>query len=265
MTAFWGLFKKELKVAFTTPVAYVVFFLFSLLASMLFWYQLRQYEALVQKTQHMSDPEMLAQLNFNDVILTELFVNVQIVFVFLVPILTMRVFAEERKQKTMELLMTSPITTTTIVGGKFLANSVLVLCLTGLLVIYPLILTMYGTTTLVGESVIDWPTTTLGMLGVLLCGLMFSALGFFFSSLTESQILSALLTFFSLLLLWFMGGASTNVPGIAGNVIAFLSPLNHISQFARGVLHVGDVSYYVSLTAVILFLCYRSVEGQRWG
>ena len=265
VTALVGIIKKELKIAFTTPVAYVVFFLFTLLSSLIFSNQLREYERMVQKSRHIEDPEVLAQLNFNDVILTEMFVNVQIVFIFLIPILTMRAFAEEKKQRTMELLMTTPITPVTVIVGKFAAILFILLCLCAILVVYPIILTMYGTTTLVGNSIIDWPTTGLGILGVFLCGAMFSAAGFAFSSLTENQVVAALLTFFLLLLLWFLGGASTNVYGWLGEVLSFISPLNHISNFAKGILHVGDTLYYVTFSFVFLFLSYRMVEGERWG
>jgi len=260
-----GIIKKELKISFTTPVAYVVFFLFTLLSSLIFSNQLREYERMVQKSRHIEDPEVLAQLNFNDVILTEMFINIQIIFIFLIPILTMRAFAEEKKQRTMELLMTTPITPLTVIIGKLLANLVILLCLCAILVVYPVILTMYGTTTLVGASIIDWPTTMLGLFGVFLCGAMFSSVGFAFSSLTENQVVAALLTFFLLLLLWFLGGAAANVYGWLGDVLTFVSPLNHISNFAKGVLHVGDTLYYVSLAVVFLFFSYRMVEGERWG
>ena len=265
MTALWGLIRKELKVSFTTPVAYVVFFLFSLLVSLMFWGQLREYERMVQKSRHIEDPEFLAQLNFNDIILAEVFVNVQIVFLFLVPILTMRLLAEEKKQRTMELLMTTPITPTTVIAGKFTAVLVLLCCLCAILLVYPIILTIFGTVSLVGATVIDWPTTTLGLFGIFLCGAMFASVGFAFSALTESQVVAALLTFFTLLLMWFLGGASTNVHGWLGDVLGFISPLNHLGNFAKGILSLSDVSYYLSVTVVFLFFTFRMVEAQRWG
>jgi ABC-2 type transport system permease protein len=265
MIALVGLIKKELKVAFTTPVAYVVFFLFTLLASLMFSNQLREYERMVQKSRHIEDPEVLAQLNFNDVILSEMFVNVQIIFIFLIPILTMRAFAEEKKQRTMELLMTTPITPITVIVGKYIATFIVLVCLAALLFTYPVILTAYGTISLVGESVIDWPTTILGISGVLLCGSMFAAAGFAFSALTENQVVAALLTFFLLLLLWFLGGAANNVHGWLGQVLGFASPLSHINSFARGLFNLGDALYYVSFTAVFLLVTYRMVEGERWG
>ena len=265
MTALMGMIRKELKVSFTTPVAYIVFFLFALLVSMLFWGQLREFERMVQKMRHISDPEMLAQLNFNDIILAEVFVNIQVVYIFLIPILTMRMLAEEKKQRTMELLMTTPITPATVLFGKYIAMLVILLCLCMLLMVYPIILTWYGTNSMVQVSVIDWRTTTLGIAGVFLSGMMFSALGFVFSSITENQIVSALLTFFTLLLLWFIGGTSMNIHGWLADVLTFLSPLSHVKNFAKGIFHVGDVAYYLSITGILLFLTHRMVEGQRWG
>jgi len=265
MTAFIGILKKELKVAFTTPVAYVVFFLFTLLASLMFWSQLREFERMIDKSRHIEDPELLAQLNFNDVILSPVFIAMQVIFMFLIPILTMRAFAEERKQRTMELLLTTPVTPLTVIAGKYLANLVIICCLCVLLVVYPVILTTFGSVSAVGASVVDWPTTLLGITGVLLCGGMFSAVGFAFSSITENQVVAALLTFFVLLLLWFLGQASSNVHGWLGDVLGFVSPVNHINDFAEGVLNVGDAIYYFSMGGVFLFFTYRMVEGQRWG
>lgn len=265
MTALLGMIRKELKVSFTTPVAYIVFFLFTLLVSMLFWGQLREFERMVQKMQHISDPEMLAQLNFNDVILAEVFVNIQVIFIFLIPILTMRLIAEEKKQRTMELLMTTPITSFTVIAGKYIAVLCILSCLCALLLIYPVILTVYGTNSMVQYSVIDWRTTIMGIGGVFLSGMMFSSLGFAFSSITENQIVSALLTFFTLLLLWFIGGTGMNIHGWLADVLTFLSPLSHVRNFAKGMFHVGDLAYYVSLTGLFLFLTHRMVEGQRWG
>jgi ABC-2 type transport system permease protein len=265
MTALLGIVRKELKVSFTTPVAYVVFFLFTLLVSMLFWGQLREFERMVQKMRHISDPEMLAQLNFNDVVLAEVFVNIQVIFIFLIPILTMKVIAEEKKQKTMELLMTTPISTATVLFGKYIAVIVILLCLCLLLLIYPVILSVYGTNAMVQMSVVDWRTTLMGIIGIFLSGMMFSSLGFVFSSVTENQIVSALLTFFSLLLLWFIGGTSINIHGWLADLLTYLSPLSHVKNFAKGVLDLGDVTYYFSVTGILLFLSHRMVEGQRWG
>jgi ABC-2 type transport system permease protein len=264
MTPFLGILRKELKIAFTTPIAYVVFFFFTLLSSLVFYDQLLEYEKQVQKSRHLEDAELLQLLNFNDIILTHLFVSVQLIFVFLIPILTMRMIAEERRHRTMELLMTTPISPWQVVAGKYLAYLAVLGCMCGLVTVYPVILSIFGTNTLVGVSVIDWPTTLLGILGVFLTGAMFGAVGFAFSSVTESQVVAALLTLFGLLLLWFVARVAEEAPGWLGETLVFISPLSHMASFARGILHLGDVLYYVTVGFFFLFFTHRMVEGQRW-
>jgi ABC-2 type transport system permease protein len=259
-----GILKKELKIAFTTPIAYVVFFAFTLWTSIVFYKGLLGYEEALQRSRHLEDDELLGMLNFNDFILSQLFANVQIVFVFLVPALTMRTFAEEKKQRTMELLMTTPIGPWQVLVGKFLGYLTVVACLCFVVAVYPMILTVFGTNTLVDASVIDWPTTLLGLGGVFLTGAMFGAIGFFFSGVTESQVVSALLTFFTLLVFWQLMGFAQEAPGWLGAALMYLTPFSHMTNFARGVLHLGDVVYYLSVSTFFVFLAQRVLEGQRW-
>jgi len=241
-----------------------VFFAFTLWTSIVFYKGLLSYEEALQRSRHLEDTELLGLLNFNDFILSQLFANVQIVFVFLVPALTMRTFAEEKKQRTMELLMTTPISPIHVLLGKYLAYVIVVASLCGIVAVYPVILTIFGTNTLVDASVIDWPTTLLGLAGVLLTGATFGAIGFFFSGVTESQVVAALLTFFTLLVLWQLVGFAQEAPGWLGEALMYMTPFAHMTNFARGVLHLGDVCYYSSVAVFFLFLSQRVLEGQRW-
>lgn len=264
MTAFWGLFKKELKVAYTTPVAYVVFFLFSMVSSLIFWLRLLEFERTAQRAKHMSDPTLVDLINFNDVIITYLFTTIEIVFVFVMPILTMRLIAEERRQKTLELLLTSPVRPWQIVAGKYAATCVSVLALCGLALVYPVILHVFGQSTLVAGSAIDWPATWLGLFGLFLAGAMFAAAGLFFSSVTENQIVAALIGLMSFLFLWFLGLAGEQAETGLGAVMIWLSPMTHLASFAKGVLSTADVGYFVSAVVLFLFLTHRTLEANRW-
>lgn len=264
MTALFGVIRKELKIAFTTPIAYVVFFFFTLLTSLLFYNQLIDYESRLQRARHFEDPELLAQLNFNDVILAYVFLNVQLIFVFLIPMLTMRAFSEEKRQRTMELWMTAPITPWQVVLGKYAAFLVVLVCLCGVLLVYPALLSVFGTSSLVGASVLDWPTTALGLLGIFVMGAMFGAVGMAFSTTTENQIVSALMSFFALLLLWFVARLGQDTGGLLGELLRYASPLTHVVRFIKGILHFGDLAYFLSVTWFFLFLTHRVVEGQRW-
>ena len=264
MTALAGIIKKELKIAFTTPVAYVVYFFFTVIASLLFWLLLLEFEASLQRFQHFEDPELVERLNFNDAILGVLYVNMQLFLMLLTPILTMRLVAEEKKHRTMELLMTSPIRPWHIAVGKFAAYLVLLLGLCSIMLVYPVLLTVFGSSSVVGASVVDWPTTFMGLVGLFLAGAMFGAIGFAFSTITENQVVAALVSILVLLVLWFLASAGAQTPGWLGDVFTFVSPVSHIGNFAEGVLHTGDVVYYLAFTAVFFLFAHRMIEGQRW-
>jgi ABC-2 type transport system permease protein len=264
VTALFGLLKKELKIAFTTPIAYVVFMAFAVLSSLLFWLRLMAFEELMQRYLHFSDPELLDRLNFNDVILSYLFINMQIIFLVAMPMLTMRLIAEERKQKTFELLLTSPIRPWQILIAKYAASLMLVASLCVLALVYPAILHVFGQSGLVDTSPVDWTSTLFGLLGLFLAGAGFAAVGLFFSSVTENQVVAALLTLLGLLLLWYLQGAGFKTAGWLGVTLVYMSPLSHIDSFALGVLDTADLVYYLSLCFFFLFLTHRMIEGRRW-
>jgi ABC-2 type transport system permease protein len=264
MIALIGIIKKELKISFTTPVAYVVFFFFTVIQSLLFWLLLIDFESSLQRFQHFEDPELVERLNFNDSILSVLYVNMQLFLMLLTPILTMRLIAEEKKHKTMELLMTSPIRPWQIAVGKYAAYLIMLVGLCSIGLVYPVLLTVYGSSSIVGSGIIDWNTTFMGLVGLFLAGAMFGAIGFAFSAVTENQVVAALVSILVLLVLWFLAQAGAQTQGWLGDVFTFVSPVSHIENFAQGVLDLGDVLYYVALTAVFFLFAHRMIEGQRW-
>jgi len=264
MTAFWGIIEKELKVAFTTPVAYIVFLMFSVVSGGFFLLYLQGYELAVQRARHFDDDQLYAQLNFTDLILTPMFAGVLFILLIAVPLLTMRSFAEERQQRSIELLLTSPVTSAQVVLAKFVALLVVVGCITAQLIVYPATLNHFGTTSMAGASVIDWSTTLLSMMGVFLAGGLCASIGMCISSLTNSQIQAAISTFGVLVLLWSLNGISGQIPGWLGDVARFLSPPAHFTNFNRGLLDLGDMVYFVGGTGFFLFFASRVFEGQRW-
>lgn len=160
--------------------------------------------------------------------------------------------------------MTSPIRSWQVIVGKYAAYLVVIACICGVILVYPLILSIYGTNSMVGFSVIDWPTSLLGIFGVFMAGAAFGAVGFFFSSLTDSQIVAALFSFFTALLSCLMMLIGQKFEGLLGNMIAFLSPVSHIGNFARGIFDLTDFVYFISVAVLFLALTTRMVEGQRW-
>tara|TARA_Y100001954_G_scaffold231937_1_gene282332 strand:- start:1287 stop:2087 length:801 start_codon:yes stop_codon:yes gene_type:complete len=265
MTAFWGLTIKELKCLWGSFSAWVVLFAFNLVVSILFWLRLLQYEKVVQNYEHYQDQVLLSRLNFDDVIIKYLFMNMAMVFLFVIPVMTMRAFAEEKRLKTYEWLRAQPIQSLVLLMAKFtgIYSFVVMLCLMGL--VYPLVLEAVGSTSLIQESVIDWAATVVGFLGVGLLGGLFVAIGIFFSACNENQLLSALMAFLFLLVIWFLKSAGSEVGGLAGPVLAYLSPLGHLDSFSRGTLRLEDLTYFTSTIFFFLWLSHKRLESDGWG
>tara|TARA_Y100001968_G_C19395498_1_gene738069 strand:- start:954 stop:1754 length:801 start_codon:yes stop_codon:yes gene_type:complete len=265
MIAFWGMLQKELKCLWGAFPAWVVLFAFNLVISILFWLRLLQYEKVVQNYEHYQDQVLMARLNFDDVIIKYLFMNMAMVLLFLVPVMTMRAFAEEKKLKTYEWLRAQPVPSVSLLLAKFASafSFVFVLCVMGL--IYPLVLESVGSTSLIQESVIDWPATGIGFFGIGMLGGLFVAIGIFFSAFNENQLLSALMAFLFLLIIWFLKSAGGEMGTPWGPLLAYLSPLGHLDSFSRGTLRFEDLVYFFSATFFFLWLTHKRLESDGWG
>jgi ABC-2 type transport system permease protein len=263
MSALVGLFKKELRVAFTTPLAWVVLFAFASLASLFFWLQLTEFERTLQRVLSLGDRALAAQLDFNDLILGALYANLQLVLLFVMPLLTMRAVAEERQRKTLELLLTAPIRAWEIAAAKLSAVFVLVVVLAVFLLLYPALLASFGASNDASAPVVDWGQVLAGTLGFALAGFLFASVGFAFSCMTATPALAGLLAFVTLVLAWFLGSAGHEIPGAVGDALSALSPASHVERLVRGVLHGADVAYYASGIA-LCFLCgCMALEARR--
>ncbi len=264
MRPLMGIYRKELKIYFTTPVAYVVFALFSIVASFFFWSFVQRFQMQIMQFEQYQRADLLDRLNLNDSVLTPLYVGyVQIIFLFMLPLLTMRLIAEERRNRTMELLMSSPVRPWTVVLAKYLGAVTMVLCLAAICFVYAFILEAFGEG--VGDrSVLDWSTTWMGLLGLVMMGATCCAVGLFTSSITDNQIVAAVIGMMTLLFFWVLRGIGGSLEGQLGSVLAWLSLLSHIESFARGVFSVADMVYFLSFIALMLFLSIRAVESQRW-
>jgi len=249
---------KEIRQYFTTPVAYVAFTVFTIISSFFFLRILTFFQRSIMINSQMR-PQMLQYMNFTDHVLTPLFYNIAVILIFVIPFITMRLIAEERRTHTFELLMTSPVTPFQIACGKYLASLVVVLSLIGIVLLYPLLVSFYAQ---VGG--VAWGTVLTGLLGLFLVGAAFTALGLFISSLTSSQIVAAVITWCALLLLWVVGWAGSDNAGVTREVLTGMSAIEHIRGFAKGVIDLRDLVYYLSLVGLGLFLTHRSLETQRW-
>lgn len=246
---------KEMKIYFISPIAYVVAMVFLVVSDYLFYNQILFYSSL--STQMMRFQGNLPQLNIHQAVFRPTFLNMSIILLLIMPLLTMRLFAEEKKGRTTELLLTSPLTITEIVLGKFLAAWIIYFLLLALTLHMPILLGLF--------TQIAWKPLLSSYLGLLLMGGVFLSVGLFASSLTENQIVAAVISFGILIGFWLIGLSAQNAEGTsAGEVVKYLSLLDHLDNFVKGLIDTRDLTYFISMTTLGLFLTHRVVESQRW-
>ena len=250
----WPIFKKELRLYFTSPVAYAVLFFFLLIAGY-FFFSIFQYFSFASMQATMN-PQMAGQLNVTDGVMRPLFTNISVILLFLMPMLTMRLFAEEKKSGTMELLLTYPVRDGEVLAGKFLAAGALYVILLGLTLVYPGLIAYF--------TRVEWGPILTGYLGLVLTGATFLAVGVLISSLTENQIVAGFGTFGVLLGLWIIGWGAEFAGGNLRAVLQYLSITEHMDTFSRGLIDTKDLVYYGSAIALALFLTLRSLDSKRW-
>jgi len=242
MSGIWAIFRKELKTFFVSPIAYVAVFIFIFLTGWMF-----------RAIAFQSWPQGEGHLRY-------LYGNMAITFLFVIPLITMRIFAEEKASGTIELLMTSPVREREVVLGKYLACCALCLLIVVLSFQYAFFLLRYGKP--------DVGPIFTGYLGLFLVAISFVAIGVFMSTLTRNQIVAAALTFGTLLLFWIMSwGARTGDTGTFSEVLKYLCLYNHLqfeSDLAKGLLDTRDLVYFLSFTFIWLFLAVRSLASSRW-
>jgi ABC-2 type transport system permease protein len=252
----WPIFKKEMRLYFTSPIAWVILVVFALVMGLFFWLQFSSFA--FASMQSAMNPMMGRDLNVTDWVLRPVFFNTLsvILFLFLMPLITMRLFAEERRSGTLELMLTYPVRDGAVLLGKFLAALALYLVMLALTLVYVVLVAWLAS--------LEWgPLLTL-YLGLILLGGAFLAVGTFASTVTENQIVAALITGLVLLALWIVGWPADTVGGAWAKVLQHISVPDHVDSFAKGVLDTKDVLYFVDLTVVALFLSLKSLEARRW-
>ncbi len=254
MKGFMPVYRKELHSLFASPVFYVVAFTFLVISGYFFYSAVAYFNML--SFQASQNPMMAKQLNITEMVLRPFFLDISIVLLLISPLLTMRLYAEERKAGTIELLFTYPISDRAAAAAKFAAVlSAFVVLLLG---------TMPGVFILGFLSSPNWSAVLSGYLGLLLLGSAFLSLGLFTSSLTQNQIVAAVLSFGALLMLWVIGWTKSLVGQGFGELIDYLSITQHLDSFTKGVLDSRDILYYVIFVVLFLFLTLRQMESCRW-
>jgi ABC-2 type transport system permease protein len=246
----WHIAYRDFKTYFTSPIAYVVMGGFLIIIGWMFFGNLAYYNSMRMQM------DAGRGGSITDVIIRPLYGNMNVILLFIVPFITMRLIAEERKMHTIELLMTSPVTITEIVLGKFLSGLLFISVMLALTIAYPAILFVFGSPDL-------GPILTCYMGTFFLVG-SYLSIGIFFSSMTENQIVAAALGFSASLFLWLISWGSQFAGPVFGEVLDYLSIINHFNNFSRGLIDSSDVIFYVSFTGIGLFLTHRVLDSFRW-
>lgn len=247
---------KEIRSYFSSPVAYVLLAVYLALGGYFFYALLIAFNQTLQIYSMMRNPEMLARFNLNQMVIVPLLHNMSVLLIFIVPAITMRMFPEEKRAGTYELLLTSPVRVGEIVLGKFVGGLALVLLMVALSGLFGVLVTIYGNPEL--------PMMLAGYFGLALMAVTFLALGTLISSFTDNVVIAYVGTLFALLVLYTVGWLGETVQGTAGSLIRYASITDHFQELTKGIIDTKDLVYFATLLVVGIFLTQRSVESVRW-
>ena len=254
MTKMLAIYRRELKYYFQSVTAYVAIGIFLAISGYFFFSLFRYYNLI--SFQAARNPNFAQSLNLTDGLLRPFFSNISIILLLVLPLLTMRLLAEEKKQGTFELLLTYPIRDLDAVGGKFLASVTTFAVLLIGTFICPLLIFLFANPE-------PGPIFT-GYLGLFLVGCTFISIGTFFSSLTDNQLVAGVTSFGVALFFLIIGWAVPFVGPRFADALGQLSLLQHFDGFSKGLIDTQDVTYYLLMTSFFLFLTLRSLESTRW-
>jgi ABC-2 type transport system permease protein len=254
----WTVFRREMASYFVSPVAYVLLVAFLGLSAWFFCSLLTRFLLLMNRA--VEQATMLQQMppvvNINMGVMRPWFDITAELLLFLAPIITMRLLAEERGTGRLDLLLSAPITDRQLVLGKYLAG--VGLCTVFLLptAVFPLLLQIYGNPE-PGQIVA-------GYVGLILLSAALVALGLAVSSMTGNQVVAAAASFGIILLMWVLGSMSGGEASGWGALLSYISMVEHSTDFANGVIEARHVVYYASFVLFMLVVAVRSIESQRW-
>jgi ABC-2 type transport system permease protein len=251
-----AIFKKDLANYFKSPIAYATTPILLFICGLLFF--LRVYYYSMMSMQAMMNPMYAKQMSINDQIIMPLISNTAFLLIFFIPLFTMRLFSEEKKQGTLELLFTYPLTEWQIIFGKLLSCAVVVLMGVVLTMTYPLFLLKF-------VPAMDWSNVFTGYLGLILMCLSFISLGMWISSLTDSQVVSSFGTYGALLFFWIIGWfAQASSGGAYSKIFSTLCILNHMENLTKGIIDTNDIVYFVCFIGLFLYLTYSNLVSRKW-
>src|SRR5881396_3123946 len=249
--------ERELRAYFISPIAYVVLTIFVFLSGIFFRTILAQVMQMALISQMQAQQFGPRPMDMPGMISRSFLSTMSVILLFMIPMITMGLFSEEKRRGTIELLLTAPLTDLQVVIGKFLAAGTFFILLLLSTWVPMSVLYLYG-------SPASGPILT-AYLGLLLYGLALIAIGLFISTLTENQIIAAVLSFGTIMVLWLVDVLANNADSTTGKaVLTYLSIISHLDDFMKGVLSTSHIIFYMSLMLVALFLTYRSIDSLRW-
>ncbi len=253
MRNIWTIYRKELNSYFVSPIAYILLLMFALIFGFFFWNAVGMfiYYGIASQMRGQMFP-----MSVNEEVIRPLLSNISVVGLFFIPMITMRLFAEEKRNGTIELLATSPVRDAEVIVGKWLAAVTLYATMLLFTAINFSFLFHYGNP--------DWKPLAVGYLGLLLQAGALLAIGTFVSTLTKNQIIAGAVTFGICLLLWVLQWVSGYETATWARVLSYMSVITHYESFGKGVLATKDAIFYVTLIFLGLFFTARSMESLRW-
>lgn len=232
----FAILKKEVSSYFKSPIGYIILAIYWAFAGFYFY---------------------VTSLAQNSASLTYLFSNMFIITIFIVPIITMRLLSEEKKQKTEQLLLTSPVSLTSIVVGKYLASLVMFIACISITLLY--------TATVAFFTPLDYAVIFSNLLGTILLSAALISIGMFLSSITENQIVSAISGFAVGIFIVLLDAIARFIPvEFLSSIFSKLSFMSHYNNFTLGVINLVDVVFFLSICIIFNFLTIRVFEKKRW-
>jgi ABC-2 type transport system permease protein len=245
--------RKELRSYFTSPIGYIAVGVFALLYGYFYVAMLDYFVRQSMQAGQFGGPQTM---NVNQMMIRPLLQNVTILLLFVMPMITMRAYAEEKRSGTIELLLTSPLSDAEIILGKFLGALLLWCVMLAVSLVHLALLYAYGRP--------EWKPIVTAYLGLVLMGGCFISVGLFISSLTKNQIVAAVVTFAVFLFLWIITWIGSFSGPTVDKVTQYLSIVDQFDDFAKGVIDTSHLIYYVSFIGFGLFLTAKSVDSERW-
>jgi ABC-2 type transport system permease protein len=253
-----AIFDKEFKSFFYSPMAYIVIAVFTALTGVFFYLYLSNFveAAFMDQIRAQQYRQMPQKFNINMMLIRPYFWNIALISLFTLPAITMRLFSEEKKQGTVELLYTTPLSSMQIIMGKFFAGLAFYIVLLIPTMLFQGLLFMYGNP--------EFLPVISGYIGLIFLGSAFISVGLFISSTTENQIIAAIGGFALSLMLWVIGWGASYAGPTLSPVLQYISIINHFEDFAQGVIDSTHVAYYLLFTFFGLYLSLKSIESVKW-